>query len=218
MLKPAVQSTMGQWFHTTVGVRQGCLLSSTLFNIYLERIMSEAVENHCGTVSTGGRNITNLRFAYDIDGLAGSEAKLAALVKNLDEASSRFGMEISAEKTKLMTNSDKQITTKIEVRGQGLETVSHFKYLGSIISEEGSKTEILARTAQTPAVMSKLKPVWRDKDISLKTKIRLLRALVLSVFLYACESWTLTAELQQRIQHARSLVRVGHGRVWAKWL
>lgn len=81
---------MGQWFHTTVGVRQGCLLSPTLFNIYLERIMSEALENHCGTVSIGGRIITNLRFADDIDGLAGSEAELAILVKNLDETSTKF--------------------------------------------------------------------------------------------------------------------------------
>ena len=150
------QGSVGDWFKTTVGVRQGCLLSPTLFNIYLERIMSEALENHCGTVSIGGRNITNLRFADDIDGLAGSEDELATLVKNLDETSSRFDMEISAEKTKLMTNSGKQISTKIKVRGQELETVGQFKYLGSIITEEGSRAEILSRAAQTTAAMSKL--------------------------------------------------------------
>ena len=194
------QGSVGDWFKTTVGVRQGCLLSPTLFNIYLERIMSEALENHCGTVSIGGRNITNLRFADDIDGLAGSEDELATLVKNLDETSSRFDMEISAEKTKLMTNSGKQISTKIKVRGQELETVGQFKYLGSIITEEGSRAEILSRAAQTTAAMSKLRPIWRDKNICLKTKIRLLRALVISIFLYSCEAWTLTAELQRRIQ------------------
>lgn len=195
-----VQGSVGDWFKTTVGVRQGCLLSPTLFNIYLERIMSEALENHCGTVSIGGRNITNLRFADDIDGLAGNEDELATLVKNLDEISSRFDMEISAEKTKLMTNSSKQISTKIKVRGKELETVSQFKYLGSIITEEGSRAEILSRAAQTTAAMSKLRPIWKDKNICLKTKIRLLRALVISIFLYSCEAWTLTAELQRRIQ------------------
>lgn len=122
------------------------------------------------------------------------------IINTASATASRFRMEISAEKTKLMTNSHKQITTNIEVRGQELKTVNHFKYLGSIISEDGSKPEILARTVQTTAAMSKLKPVWRDKNTSLKTKIRLLCALILSVFLYACESWTLTAELQQRIQ------------------
>ena len=69
----------GDWFRTTAGVRQGCLLSPTLFNIFLERIMTDAREDHEGTVSVGGRTITSLRFADDIDGLAGEE-ELAKLV------------------------------------------------------------------------------------------------------------------------------------------
>ena len=73
-------SSIGDWFQTTVGVRQGCLLSPTLFNIFLERIMTDALENHQGTVSIGGRTITNFRFADDIDGLAGDEQELANLV------------------------------------------------------------------------------------------------------------------------------------------
>ena len=60
-----------EWFRTTIGVRQGCLLSPTFFNIFLERIMTDVLEQHEGTVSIGGRTITNLRFADDIDGLAG---------------------------------------------------------------------------------------------------------------------------------------------------
>ena len=64
-------SRIGDWFRTTVGVRQGCLLSPTLFNIPLKRIMTYALEDHEGTVSIGGRTIANLRFADDIDDLAG---------------------------------------------------------------------------------------------------------------------------------------------------
>ena len=61
------------WFRTTVGVRQGCLLLTTLFNIFLERIMTDALEHHEGTVGIAGRTIINLRFADDIDGLAEEE-------------------------------------------------------------------------------------------------------------------------------------------------
>ena len=73
-------SSIGNWFRTTVGVRQGCLLSPTLCNIFLERIMTDAVENHDGTVSIGGRTITSLRFADDIDSSAEEEEELAKLV------------------------------------------------------------------------------------------------------------------------------------------
>ena len=67
-------------------------------------IMTDALEDHEGTVSIGGRAITNLRFACDIDGLVGEEAELANLAERLDKASTAYGMEISAEKTKLLTN------------------------------------------------------------------------------------------------------------------
>ena len=92
-------SSIGDWFRTTVGVRQGCLLSSTLFNLFLERITTNALEDHEGTVSIGGRTITNFCFADDIDGLAGAEEELANLVERLDEASTAYGTEISVEKT-----------------------------------------------------------------------------------------------------------------------
>ena len=97
-----MNGSIGEWFRTTVGVRQGCLLSPTLFNIFLERIMSDALEEHDGKVSIGGRNITNLRFADDIDALAEEEQELEALVESLDKTCTRYKMEISAEKTKLI--------------------------------------------------------------------------------------------------------------------
>ena len=109
-------------------------------------------------------------------------------------------MEISAEKTKLMTNNTKGISLDVRIGGQKLETVQSFKYLGSVVTDEGSKQEIMSRIAQTIGALTKLKAIWKDKNIALSSKIRLMRSLVISIFLYACETWTLTAELEKKIQ------------------
>ena len=109
--------------------------------------MTDTLEDHEGTVSIGGRKITNLRFADDIDSLAGAEEKQANLVKRLDKAYTAYGVEICAEKTKLMTNNTRGINTESKVNVQKLETVTSFKYLGSVITHEGSKPEILSRIA-----------------------------------------------------------------------
>ena len=84
---------------------------SILFIIFLERIMTDALEDHEGTVSIGGRIITNFRFADDSDGLTGEEEELANLVERLDKASTAYGKEVSAKKTKLMTNNISGINT-----------------------------------------------------------------------------------------------------------
>ena len=131
--------------------------------------MTDALEDHKGTVSSGGRRGTNLRFADDIDSLAGEEEEMAKLVERLDKGSTAYGMEICAEKTKLMTNITSGIKTKIKVSGQKLQTSTSFKYLGSVMTVEGSNPEILSRIAQTTAALTKLKPVWNDRNISLSS-------------------------------------------------
>ena len=164
-------SSIRCWFRTTVGVQQGCLLSPTLINILLERIMVDALEDHEGTVSTGGRTITNFRFADDIDGLAGEEEDLVKLVECLNKTSTAYGMEISTEKTKLMTNNTSGINTEIKVNGQKLKTVTSFKHLSLVMTDVGSKLEILSRIALTTAALTRLKPIWNDRSISLSSKI-----------------------------------------------
>ena len=161
-------------------------------NIFLERILSNALKEHDENVSIGGRNITNLRFADDIDALAVEEQDLEALVESLDKTSTKHKMEISAEKTNLMPNSADGIQREIKVNGQKLFTITSFKYFGAVVSDDGSKAEILSKTAQATAALAKRK-LWRD-NISLGSKVKLMRSLVISIFLYACESWTLRTE------------------------
>ena len=162
--------------------------------------MPDALEEDDGKVSMGSRNITSLRFADDIDALPEEQQKLEALVISLDKTCTRFKMGISAEKTKLMTNSAKGIQREIKVKGQVLGTVTSFKSLGAVVLDDGSKPEVFSRIAEATAAFTKLKPIWRDNNISLRSKVKLMRSLVTSIFLYACESWTLTAELEKRTQ------------------
>ena len=146
--------------------------------------MTDASEDHGGTVSIGGRTITKFLFADDIDGLAGKKEELAKLVERLNKTSTAYSMEISAKPTKLMTNNTSGTNTEIKVNGQKLETVTNFKYLGSVITDEGSKPE----AAQTTGALARLKPIWNERSISLSSKTRLMRSLVKPIFLHVCES------------------------------
>ena len=76
-------------------------------------------------------------------------------------------MEISAEKTRLMTNSANGIRREVKVKGQKLGTVTSFKYLGAVVSDEGTKPKVLSRFAQATTALTKLKPIWRDNNIFL---------------------------------------------------
>ena len=122
-----MKKSIGEWFRTTVGVRQSCLLSPTLFNIFLERIKSDALDEHGRKVSIGSRHFTNLWFVDDIDALAEEKQEQEALAESLDKINTRYKMEISAERTNLMTNNangiQRERERKIKVTGQRLDNV-----------------------------------------------------------------------------------------------
>ena len=96
------------------------LLSPILLNILHEQIISDTLKEHVKQVSIGGRNITNMRFADDIDTVAEEDKELEALVESLDKTCAMYKMKIVAEKTKLMTNSANGIQRQIKVKGQKL--------------------------------------------------------------------------------------------------
>ena len=161
--------------------------------------MMEALDGFEGSVSIGGRTVTNLRFADDIELVAGQAEELSTLTRRLEESAKQLGMQISVEKSKVMTmgSSDEMDAS---INGEKLETVTQFKYLGSTITDDArSVQEIKIRIAVATASLAKLKVIWRDKNISMKTRMGLLRALITSVFLYGCETWTLNAEMEKRI-------------------
>ena len=100
----------------------------------------------------------------------------------------------------MMTNDTNGISTDITIDNKKVETVRSFKYLGAIVSDEGSKPEVLSRIAHTTAAVPKLKVIGNDKNIAISSKIRLMCSLSMSIFLYACEAWTITADIERRIQ------------------
>ena len=111
-------------------------------------------------------------------------------------------MQISAEKSKILVNSiDNHSSTNIMLDGEKLEEVDNFKYLGSIITSDGTSVkEVKTRLSLASSAMTRLNIIWRKQNISFPVKIKLYKSLVISVLLYGCESWTLNAETERRIQ------------------
>ena len=119
-----MNSQLGEFFKTKVGVRQGCLLSSILFDLFLEKIMQETLHDHYTSLSIGGRPICSLRFSDDIDVLGGTN-RLVNLTNRLVDRAMACAMEVSTE------NSQINIGADLSMNGQKLEDVINFKYLGA---------------------------------------------------------------------------------------
>jgi hypothetical protein len=192
---------IGNFFKTTVGVRQGCLLSPVLFNLFLEKIMQETLHDHHTTISIGGRPVCNLRFADDIDLMGGSNDELQDLTNRLADRAGAYGMEVSTEKSKVMVNSSNDTKADITMNGEKLEEVTNFKYLGATLSKDGTSTaEVHIRIATATSAMARLNRIWKSNAISFPTKYKLFKSLVVSILLYGCETWTLHADTERRIQ------------------
>ena len=195
-----INGDLTEWFRVTMGVRQGCMLSPLLFNVFLEYIMAQVLEDSEIGISIGGRLINNLRFADDIDLIATSEQKLQELTKKVQSTAAKFGMEVNTNKTKCMVTAKDSKKTTIMLDGQLLESVDHFKYLGSIMTSDArSEKDILARLGKASGVAAKLAKVLKQKQIKCETKKRLLWAVVFSVATYGCEAWTVTKAMEKRI-------------------
>ena len=181
------------------GVRQGCILSPKLFNIYGERIIRKATEDWNGGVSIGGRKICNLRYADHTTLIASNESEMAEMFKRIEAESLRLGLRINRAKTKLMIiDRNLDLTRSNEL--QDLECVQEFNYLGSFICNNGScDKEIIRRIQMSKGAMSKLEKVWGDRSVQRKTKVRLVQSLIFSIFLYGAESWTIKDNMLSRI-------------------
>ena len=152
--------------------------------------MRETLEYWDGGISIGGRRINNLRYADDTTLIAETKNDLIAIMERVKLASEKEGLYLNVGKTKIMMTEDQG---EMVVDGKHIEVVSHFIFLGSLITKDGFyEKEIRRRLAMGRSAMGGgLTKIWKDRGITLRTKIRLVKALVFPIVLYGEESWTM---------------------------
>ena len=147
-------------------------------------------------IKIAGRNINNLRYADDITLMAESE-ELKSLLMKVKEESGKVGLKLNIQKTKIMASSP---ITSWQRDGETVETVRDFIFLGSKITADGDCShEIKRRLLLGRKLMTSLESIFKSRDITLWTKVHLVKAMVFPVVMYGCESWTIKKAKCQRI-------------------
>ena len=139
-------------------------------------------------IKTAGRNINNRRYADDTTLMAESEEELKTLLMKVKEESEKVGLKLDIQKTKIMASGS---ISSWEIDGETMETVSDFIFLGSKITTGGDcNHEIKRQLLLGRKVMTNLDSILKSRDITLPTKLRLVKAMFFPVVMYGCESWT----------------------------
>ena len=183
------------WFQIGKEVRQGCIFSSCLFNFYAEYIMrNTGLEEAQAGIKIARRNINNLRYADDTTLTAESEEELKSLLMKVKEESEQVGLKLNIWKTKIMASGP---ITSWEIDG---ETVSDFIFGGLKITADGDCShESKRRLLLGRKVMTNRDSTFKSREITLPTKVRLVKAMVFPVVMYGCENWTVKKAEHRRI-------------------
>jgi hypothetical protein len=208
-----VDGQLSDPFMVSTGVRQGCVISPKLFNVIINWIASRALSQ--GVRVGQDYWIRYLAYADDMAIFAESEAEAQAALDQFDRAASRLGLVINVQKTKVMGSDN------IKLRGAVIERVDDFTYLGSKITHDtiSPSDDIATRIAKATVTFARLRNgLWSRRQISIKTKMRIYRAGVLSVLLYGAETWRTTdAEIRQlEVFHMRNLREISGVSLWER--
>ena len=155
------------------------------------------VEEAPAGIKIAGRNISNLRYTDDTTLTAESEEELKSLLMKVKEETEKVGLKLNIQKTKIMASGP--ITSR-EIDGETVETVSDFIFLGSKITTDGDCShEIKICLHLERKVMTNLDSIFKSRDVTLPTKVHLVKAMVFPVVMYGCESWTVKKAECRRI-------------------
>ena len=188
-------------FDIKTGVRQGCLLSPFLFILAIDWLMKETTRGRRNGIQwTPWTQLDDLDFADDLALLSHTREQMQEKTSVLNSLSRSVGLRIHPGKSKVLkiVSASKE---QVEIEGNALEDVESFCYLGSIIDRDGGTTaEIKSRIGKAQAAFTSLNKLWRTRDISLRTKLRIFNSNVKSVLLYGCETWNASQTCIKRIQ------------------
>ena len=173
------------------------MLSPCLFDLYAEYIMHNAgLDEAQAGIKIAGRNINNLRYADDTTLIAETEEELKSLLMKVKEESEKVGLKLNIQKTKIMASGP---ITLWQIDRETMESVTDFIFLGSKITADGDCShEIKGRLLLGRKAMTNLDSIFKSRDITLPTKVHLVKAMVFPV-MYGCESWTIKRAEHQRI-------------------
>jgi hypothetical protein len=184
------------------GVRKGCYLSPILFNLYNECLTKEALEGS-GDFIIGGQIIHIVKYADDLVLLANEETVLQDMIDKLTENRRCYGMEMYVEKTEVMRISRQPFPVKIMIDQKQLENVECFKYLGSILTNEGRCTcEIKCRIAMAKAAFNKRRALFTS-PLDLKLRKKLVESYIWSMAFDGDETWMLQAIDQKHMESCK---------------
>lgn len=212
-----VEGELTEWFEVNNGLRQGCLLSPALFNIYIDRVIRKTIEGldikrygieikytmpdgrrHLNTINEGVEYILELLYADDLVLICNSQEALNEILQRFEKFTREAGLTISVAKTKqLITETNEPTITESLVIERGdekleVERVKSFTYLGSMVNESCTTTKEIERRINLGLFKFQQlrKPLWNQSSVSIETKLTVYKATVLSTVLYGSETWT----------------------------
>lgn len=197
-----VQSELTKAVEIKRGVRQGCVLSPLLFNLYSEEIFAKALENNAGGIRVNGIRLNNLRYADDAVLLAENMQDLQGMLNDVITASEEYGLTLNVKKTKYMIVTKTEVPNEhLYVGGERLERVERYNYLGTSVNcSMDYCSEIKIRIEKARASFVKIRKLLCSRDLSLDLRVRMLRCYVFPVLLYGAETWTLNVHYERKLE------------------
>ena len=177
------------WFQIGKRIRQGGILSLCLFNLYAKHIIRNiGLEEAQAGIKIAGKNINNFRYADDTTLTAESEEELKSLLMKVKKESEKIGLKLNIQKTKIMASSP--ITSR-QMDEETVDRVADFIFLCSKITANADCSHEIKRHLFLGRIVTNLDNILKSRDITLSTKVHLVKAMTFPVVMYGCESWTI---------------------------